>query len=197
MKVTIKLSRIKKIHVSVLYIKFIGRSVCNLNHFKTHIENEHLMQVLWNCPRVNGTRPSWRIVNCGPGNGWVPSGNTPLPKINANQLLWRQMASLGQDGLNCFCGVNVIRDLREIDTTRNCYICYMQHLRMAGLGSMSLRILDGISTLSFSMVKFISAKRRCQERLSDIHVNHLGQNYVTVINWCMITKSLNLYWGHI
>ena len=41
----------------------------------------------------------WWLVNIGSGNGWVPSGNKPLPKANVDPDLCRHIASLGHNEL--------------------------------------------------------------------------------------------------
>ena len=36
--------------------------------------------MLWKCPMVNAIRAHWLEVNIASGNGWVSSGNNPLPE---------------------------------------------------------------------------------------------------------------------
>ena len=47
-----------------------------ISHFQTHIKDRFIEHFPWNYPLVNATRPCWRLVNIGLGNGLVPSGKT-------------------------------------------------------------------------------------------------------------------------
>ena len=48
--------------------------------FKTNFSDLWLRHLSWNCPKINGTRPYWRLVNIVSGKGFVPSDNKPLPE---------------------------------------------------------------------------------------------------------------------
>ena len=51
-----------------------------ISSFQTHIQNKHLEYFLWNCPRVNATRPHLCLVRTDSGNGLVPSGTKSFPE---------------------------------------------------------------------------------------------------------------------
>ena len=53
--------------------------------------------LLWNCPNIYVTGLHWRSLNIGSGNGFVPSGNKPLPEPMLNQIsvaIWCHYATM-------------------------------------------------------------------------------------------------------
>ena len=56
-----------------------GRCYYNLELVIFKLISRYIVYFLWNCTHVNATRPHWRLVNVGSGNGLVLSGNKPLP----------------------------------------------------------------------------------------------------------------------
>ena len=54
----------------------------------SHITERYPEHFLWNCPQVNATRPHYRLVNIGSGNGLMPSGTRPQwVMVNSNRLV--------------------------------------------------------------------------------------------------------------
>ena len=47
--------------------------------FQTYFNDKYLEYLLWNCPQMNAIKHHWWLVNIGPGNGLVSSGNKSLP----------------------------------------------------------------------------------------------------------------------
>ena len=63
---------------------------------------------LWNFPQVIVIGLHWLLVNIGSGNGWVPSGNKPLPEPMLTKIFCHRMAWLGhnEDYLIDMCWCN-------------------------------------------------------------------------------------------
>ena len=71
-----------------------------IGHFKTHIKDKYIEYFLLNCCKVNATRPHWRSVNIGPGNGLVLSGKKPLLEPMLTLIyVTMHIASLGHNKL--------------------------------------------------------------------------------------------------
>ena len=60
-----------------------------ISNFQMDFSDWWLRHLLWNCPNMNVTGLHWWSVNIGWGNGWVPSGNKPLPEPMLTQAFTR------------------------------------------------------------------------------------------------------------
>ena len=51
-----------------------------ISKLQTHYNEKFLKYFLWNFYQIYATTPHWSLVNIDSGNGFVPSGNKPLPE---------------------------------------------------------------------------------------------------------------------
>ena len=78
------------------YLRFIGPSEIwmkfQISNIKANFTDWWLRYFWWNCPQLIVTGYHWWYVNIGSGNGLVPSGSRPLPKLMLTQFyvtIWR------------------------------------------------------------------------------------------------------------
>ena len=83
----------------------LGDAVVNLNLYFT---NTSQGKVSWALLLVNATKPHQRLVNIGPGNGFVPSDTKPSPEqislsLFFPQLFDNKLANIQSYLVRCIC----------------------------------------------------------------------------------------------